>query len=338
MSKTLDKIPLAESFIQLQIQVKRKEFQDFKEELHQLEDKKQKLMKLQEQLREEQTGHVHDLNNQLKEQERTLEQTQLEYKDQVESAVQSDQELKCNHEKELEELHCQLARLQVQVEELHAERQEWLQYQNEGSMENQQKIQKLGKDIASTQSIFQEVSEYFQRSMTEAVEEIDKKTEQAFDETMQLAVETAIENQGNHHKRSIKLFDCLKKEIAIYVKEVSVLESTVQQLENENLELVNKLLQDRLDDAQISVGNAFHAHIARLGSFDIDMDKAIMKISPEETPELVGRPPYPLQPLAEAEEAQQERDGTDSGSMTPSTALDLSKIHFSSEANFMVSY
>ncbi|XP_051542260.1 coiled-coil domain-containing protein 83-like isoform X2 [Myxocyprinus asiaticus] len=290
-------------------------------------------MKLQEHLREEHAGQVNELHNQLKEQERNLEQSELAYKDQVESAVQSNLELKCKQEKELEELCCKLERLQVQLEEVQAERQEWLQYKNEGSMENQQKIQKLGKDIASTQTIFQEMSEYLQRSLTDAVEEIDKKTAQLHDETMQQAVERAFENLDNHIKRSIKLYDCLKKEVAVYIKEVSVFESTVQQLEKENLELVNKLLKD-LDD--LSLGNAFHAHNARLGSYDdTHLDVTIMKISPEETPELVGRPPYTLQPLAEAEGAQHKRDVTDSGSITPSIALDLSKIFYSSETDFM---
>lgn len=56
------------------------------------------------------------------------------------------------------ELRCKLARLQVQVKELQEEQQVWLQYKNEGSIKDQQKIQKLEKDIALTQRTFQEIS------------------------------------------------------------------------------------------------------------------------------------------------------------------------------------
>lgn len=56
------------------------------------------------------------------------------------------------------ELHCKLARLQVQVKELQEEQQVWLQYKNEGSIKDQQNIQKLEKDIALTQRTYQEIS------------------------------------------------------------------------------------------------------------------------------------------------------------------------------------
>ncbi len=59
------------------------------------------------------------------------------------------------------ELHCKLARLQVQVKELQEEQQVWLQYKNEGSIKDQQKIQKLEKDIALTQRTYQEISGVF---------------------------------------------------------------------------------------------------------------------------------------------------------------------------------
>lgn len=61
----------------------------------------------------------------------------------------------------VKELRCKLARLRVQVEELQTERQERLQYKNEGSIKDYQKIEKLEKHIASTQINFQELSGAF---------------------------------------------------------------------------------------------------------------------------------------------------------------------------------
>ncbi|XP_056096261.1 coiled-coil domain-containing protein 83 [Rhinichthys klamathensis goyatoka] len=310
MSKTLDITSLAEAFIQFQIQVKKKEIQDSKDEMCQLEDKNQKLIKLQEQLRVEKTRHVRELNKQIKERERNLEQRQREDEEQVKQTTQENLELKQEQEKHLEELRCKLARLQVQVEELQTDRQEWLQYKNEGSIKDHQKIEKLEKNIAFTQMIFQELSEHFQKSLAAAVEK-DKQME----------------------AQSIKDINQLALKVPLYINRVAVLESTIQQLEKENLEHIDNLFQILcMDDPLVSQDDEFLAQSASVGSHDTrSTDRNITKISLEETSALVNRPPYSLQPLAE--EAQQERDATACDGTTPSTPPDLSEM-YSSQTTF----
>ncbi|KAI2659762.1 Coiled-coil domain-containing protein 83 [Labeo rohita] len=263
MSKTLDKTSLSEAFIQFQIQVKKKEIQEFEEEVSQLEDKKQNLINL-EQLKEEQRRHERDLQKQMKEHERNLEQRQREDEEQVKQVAQENLELKHKQEKELEELRCKLASLQVQVKELQVERETWLQYKNEGSIKDHQKIEKLEKDIALTQRIFQEISD-----------ESEQKVAQSVKDGIQLAFKKANENLDNESKLEIKEMQFLKKQVPLYKEKVAELESTVQKLEEEVLDLVSLI------------------------------------------PELVNRPPYSLQPLAEVEGAQQKSDATTSTSSTP---------------------
>uniref|UniRef100_A0A9J7XD44 Coiled-coil domain containing 83 n=1 Tax=Cyprinus carpio carpio TaxID=630221 RepID=A0A9J7XD44_CYPCA len=207
MSKTLDTTSLSEAFIQFQIQVKREEIQDFEEEICQLEDKKQKLIKLQEQLREEHRGHVRELQKKMKEQERNLEQRQREDEEQVECTARENLELKHKQEKELEELRCKLARLQVQVKELQEEQQE--------------------------------ISEYFQRSLVAAINETEQKVAQSLKDGIQLAFERAKENLDNTSKLEIKEMHWLKKQVPLYNEKVAVLESTVHKLEEEILDLVS---------------------------------------------------------------------------------------------------
>uniref|UniRef100_A0A8C2J147 Coiled-coil domain containing 83 n=1 Tax=Cyprinus carpio TaxID=7962 RepID=A0A8C2J147_CYPCA len=323
MSKTLDTTSLSEAFIQFQIQVKREEIQDFEEEICQLEDKKQKLIKLQEQLREEHRGHVRELQKKMKEQERNLEQRQREDEEQVECTARENLELKHKQEKELEELRCKLARLQVQVKELQEEQQVWLQYKNEGSIKDQQKIQKLEKDIALTQRTFQEISEYFQRSLVVAINETEQKVAQSLKDGIQLAFERAKENLDNTSKLEIKEMHWLKKQVPLYNEKVAVLESTVHKLEEEILDLVS-----------LSPGNEFLVQSASLGSHDThNMDRNIMKINPEETSELFDRARYPLQPLTEVKGAQQKSNVTASGSTTTSSPPDFSEM-FSGQADF----
>lgn len=56
----------------------------------------------QEQLREERTRHVRELNKQIKERERNLEQKQREDEEQVKNTAQENLEIKQEQEKELE--------------------------------------------------------------------------------------------------------------------------------------------------------------------------------------------------------------------------------------------
>ncbi|XP_052423059.1 coiled-coil domain-containing protein 83 [Carassius gibelio] len=323
MSKALDTTSLSEAFIQFQIQVKREEIQDFEEEISQLEDKKNKLIKLQEQLREEHKGYVRDLQKKMKEQERNLEQRQREDEEQVECTARENLELKHKQQKELEELRCKLARLQVQVKELQEEQHVWLQYKNDGSIKDQQKIQKLEKDIALTQRTFQEISEYFQRSLVAAINETEQKVAQSLKDGINLAFERAKENLDDMSKLEIKEMHWLKKQVPLYNEKVAVLESTVQKLEEEILDLVS-----------LSPGNEFLEQSASLGSHDThNMDRNIMKISPEETSELVNRVRYPLQPLTEVKGAQQKSNVTASGSTTTSTPPNFSEI-FSDHTDF----
>ncbi|XP_077098653.1 coiled-coil domain-containing protein 83 isoform X2 [Siphateles boraxobius] len=293
----------------------------------QLEDKQQKLLKLQEQLREEKTRHECELNKLIKELERNLEQRQREDEDQVKQTTHENLEKKQDQEKQLEELRCKLARLQVQVEELQTDRQERLQYKNEGSIKDHQKIEKLEKNIAFTQIIFQELSEHFQRSLAAAVEKNKQKEAQSIEVINQLALKRATENLDEDSKSLIKENIQLIKQVPLYINLVAVLESTIQQLEKENLEHVDNLFQIlRMDDPLINQDDEFLAQSASVGSHDTrSMDRNIMKISLEETSALVNKPPYSLQLLAE--EAQHKRDATACDGTTPSTPPDLNEMY-----------
>ncbi|XP_055064325.2 coiled-coil domain-containing protein 83 isoform X1 [Misgurnus anguillicaudatus] len=318
------------SILQFQIQILRKEMEDYKQEICQQEDKKKNLIKRLEQLKEEQSGHMCELRKQIREKEKILDQKEQWSKEQVEHTVKENIMLKHNHEEELEELHCKLARLQVQEEVLQAEKEPWLLYKSEGMLENQQKIEKLEKDIADSQRIFQEMSEYYQRSHALAIEDIDRKTAQQSEEIKQQSLKKVKENVGRRNEMELKENDRLKQEVDVYFKKISELESNVWKLEMENLEHVDKLLSATPGDPQNSLMKAFHAPTASIGSPDIpSVSESIMQIIGETSPESADRPPCSIRPLKESEGAQEERDET------PDTSQDHSEILSSSEYDFM---
>ncbi|XP_062392662.1 coiled-coil domain-containing protein 83 isoform X2 [Sardina pilchardus] len=258
---------LAESFIDFQIQVKRKEIEEFKEDVAQLESEKQKLLELRDQLREEQKGHITVLRKQAKEQERKLEQRGEVNKEQVEDALHQNLELSRNKEKELAELNQGLKCLVEQVVALQAEREIWLQYKHVGRHKDKERTDHLKEELAGLQKNFEEMAENINRSLEVTFNEIDKKKVQLMDDKKQLASERAIKLLDKNTRQEIKENGWLKKEVAVYKMEVSIMEEAVQKLEEENLKLTSDLFTQRLEDLQIS-RNVFLTQAAGLGPSD----------------------------------------------------------------------
>ncbi|XP_017344629.1 coiled-coil domain-containing protein 83 isoform X1 [Ictalurus punctatus] len=250
MSKKTGEKKTTHSFIQFQIEVKRKEIEEFKEEVRELEAKNQQLVELRDQLRKEHQGHLSVLRKQAKEQEKKLEEKEVASKEQVQQAVQYNLELAHIQEEELADLHRQLTSVQAQVVELQVHRQAWQLYKNVGSVEHQQQIQKLQSNLDSMQKNFQEKSEYIECSLKAAISEIDKNTSLLIEREKHLARERALKQADKHSFQKIKKNDWLKKELAVYHEEVSILDVAVSKLEEENLEHMKEL--HRLNDAQIS--------------------------------------------------------------------------------------
>ncbi|XP_038844941.1 coiled-coil domain-containing protein 83 [Salvelinus namaycush] len=303
-----DKTTLAEAFINFQLQVKRKEIHECQEEVSQLETKKQRYTELREQLKEEQLGHIKVLRKQAKEQESKLEQREVINKEQVEQALQENLELVRSQEKELAELRAEVSRLEEDVLVLQAERQIRQEYKMTGSQEHQQQIQHLEAELAQMQKEFQEMADNIQRSLDVTFNEIDKKTVHLIDEKKQLATERAIKHLDKHSRQEIKENEWLKRELAIYTREVSITALAVQQLEEENLEHMSQLFERRLEDLHIS-RNVFLTQAAGLGPSDSTVQETIMKNG------VSSSPVPPLHPATEAWRAQKqakelERDET----------------------------
>ncbi|XP_035637574.1 coiled-coil domain-containing protein 83 isoform X1 [Oncorhynchus keta] len=303
-----DKTTLAEAFINFQLQVKRKEIHECQEEVSQLETKKQRYTELREQLKEEQLGHIKVLRKQAKEQESKLEQREVVNKEQVEQALQQNLELVRSQEKELAELRAEVIRLEEEVLVLQAERHIRQEYKMAGSQEHQQQIQHLEAELAQMQKGFQEMADNIQRSLDVTFNEIDKKTVHLIDDKKQLATERAIKHLDKHSRQEIKENEWLKRELAIYTREVSITALAVQQLEEENLEHMSQLFERRLEDLQIS-RNVFLTQAAGLGPSDSTIQETIMKNG------VSSSPVPPLHPATEAWRAQKqakelERDET----------------------------
>ncbi|KAL7847269.1 hypothetical protein SRHO_G00222490 [Serrasalmus rhombeus] len=329
-----DRTTPAEAFIQFQIQVKRKETEEFRNEISELEAKNQKLTELRDQLREEQLALIRELNKQAKEQEKELEQREVVNKEQLEQAQQCNLEVTHRQEEELAELCRKLEVLKLQVTERQKERQVLLQYKSVGSIKHLQQIQNLQSEIIDLQNRFEKMSENMKRSLDDTLNEIDKKTSQLIDEKKQQAVERAIKQLDKSSWQEIKENDRLKRELVICHKEVSILETAVRRLEEENLEHVKQIFEHRLNDLQIS-RNAFLTQAAGLEQ----MDSSGLELTLTETAEPGSGPLPPLNSRSEARGAQQkqavelEKDKTDPSCKPPSPPHDLAMLLYGNQNN-----
>ncbi|XP_018610796.1 coiled-coil domain-containing protein 83 isoform X2 [Scleropages formosus] len=246
-----DKFTQGDAFISFQIQLRRKEQDDFRLEVAQLEEKKQRQIEVNRQLKAEQMKHVKRLLNEVKEQERKLEQEEVRSKEQLEQALDRNLQLASDQERQLAELRNDLASLQQQLQVLQAEKQVWYNYKMVGSKEHEQQIRRLESELVIMQESFQQMSGSIQCSRDKALGEIDRKTTKLMDEKRSLAAERAIKELDSVSQWEIKDNEWLKREHAIYKEEVSMLELAVQQLEQDNLELVREMLQSRISGLQI---------------------------------------------------------------------------------------
>ncbi|KAL7847571.1 hypothetical protein AOLI_G00222890 [Acnodon oligacanthus] len=334
-----DRSAPAGAFIQFQIQVKRQETEEFRTEISELEAKNQKLTELRDQQREEQLALIRELNKQAKEQEKELEQREVVNKEQLEQAQRCNLEVTHRQEEELAELSRKLEVLKLQVTDRQKERQVLLQYKSVGSIKHQQQIQNLQSELINLQNRFKEMSENMKRSLDATFNEIDKTTSQLVDEKKQQAAERAIKQLDKSSWQEIKENDGLKRELVVYHKEVSILETAVRRLEEENLEHVKQIFEHRLNDLQIS-RNVFLTQAAGLEQMDPSgLEQSVQKLTLTQTAEPGSTPLPPPNSRSEARGAQQkqavelEKDETDPSCRPSSPPHDLTLLLYGSQSN-----
>ncbi|KAF4082002.1 hypothetical protein AMELA_G00146780 [Ameiurus melas] len=149
-----------------------------------------------------------------------------------------------------------------QRDELREKHQGHLSVLRKQAKEQEKKLEE--KEVASKEQVEQavqynlelahiqeeELAEYIECSLKAAVSEIDKNTSLLIEREKHLARERALKQADKHSFQKIKKNDWLKKELAVYHEEVSILDAAVRKLEEENLEHMKEL--HRLNDAQIS--------------------------------------------------------------------------------------
>ncbi|KAH0625226.1 hypothetical protein JD844_033519 [Phrynosoma platyrhinos] len=187
----------------------------------------------------------------LKEQEKELEKIEIVTRDDVEKAMKDKWQYVKDQEKLIKDMRCQIHYVEQKILQKQAEVDYWQAYKNVGSTEHGTQIKCLEEDIKKLKEDLEEMIEYFRIALEETKEKIDKYTLRQMEQKKEWATENAVKHIDKISRREIKEYEWLKEEVAVYRREVSDLEASIHTLEKENIYLINRLFDRRLQFLQV---------------------------------------------------------------------------------------
>ncbi|NWU60639.1 CCD83 protein, partial [Pterocles burchelli] len=172
-------------------------------------------------------------------------------RDDVEESLKATWQYVKDKEQLLEDLNSQIEETEQRFKVKQTERDYWLEYKNVGSKVEAEKILNLTKDIKEVKDDFHRASEYYRKALKALKEENDRLVERHMKLSMEQAPENAVKYLDKESCREIQENEWLKEEVKMYQKEVSDLKASVQLLEEENIYLVTKLIDSRLQNLRV---------------------------------------------------------------------------------------
>ncbi|KFQ72519.1 Coiled-coil domain-containing protein 83, partial [Phaethon lepturus] len=149
------------------------------------------------------------------------------------------------------DLHSQIEETDQRLSVKQGERDYWLEYKNVGCKTQANKIMNLEKDIKEVEDDLQRATEYYRNALKAVKEENDSLVERHMKLSKEQAPENAVRYLDKNSCREIEENEWLKEEVKMYQKEVSDLKASIQLLEEENISLVAKLIDGRLQNLRV---------------------------------------------------------------------------------------
>ncbi|NXQ85580.1 CCD83 protein, partial [Nyctibius grandis] len=169
-------------------------------------------------------------------------------RDNVEESLKAIWQYVKDKEQLLEDLHSQIEETRQRLSVKQSERDYWLEYKNVGSKEQANKIMNLEKDIKEVKDDLHKAAEHYRNALEAVKEENDRLVERHVMLSKEQALENAVRYLDKRSVREIEENEWLKEEVKMYQKEISDLKASIQLLEEENIGLVTKLVDGRLQN------------------------------------------------------------------------------------------
>ncbi|XP_055557658.1 coiled-coil domain-containing protein 83 isoform X1 [Falco biarmicus] len=237
-----------EALLEFQIKTKEAAIDRVLFDLKQVEKKNKEYHKRNDLLKEEQQAHIRRMLRKIKEEKKKQDEKEVVTRDDVEDLLKAKWKYVKDKEQLLKDLHSQIEETAQKLSVKQSERDFWLEYKNVGSETQANKIMNLEKDIKEVKDNLHRTTEYYTNTLKAVKEENDRLLERHMELSKEQAHENALRCLDKNSRREIEENEWLKEEIKMYQKEVSDLKASINLLEEENIGLVTKLVNSRLQN------------------------------------------------------------------------------------------
>ncbi|NXP47355.1 CCD83 protein, partial [Heliornis fulica] len=169
-------------------------------------------------------------------------------RDDVEESLKEIWQYVKDKEQLLEDLHSQIKETEQRLLVKQGERDSLLEYKNVGRKAQANRIMNLEKEIKEVKDDLHRVTEYYRNALEEMKEENARLIEEHVKLSKEQAPENTLRYLDKSSLREIEENEWLKEEVKMYQKEVNDLKASIQLLEEENISLVTKLIDGKLQN------------------------------------------------------------------------------------------
>ncbi|XP_040400357.1 coiled-coil domain-containing protein 83 isoform X2 [Cygnus olor] len=240
-----------EALLEFQIETKEAAIDQVLCDLKQVEKKNKEYHERNDHLKEEQQTHIRRILRKIEEKEKEQDEKEVVTRDDVEESLQATWQYAKDKEQLLKDLRSQTEEIDRQLSAKQSERDYWLEYKNVGSKTHANKIKNLEKDIKEVKDDLHRATEYYRKALKAVKEENDRLVELYTKKSKEQAPESAVRYLDKSSIREIEENEWLKEEVKMYQKKVRDLKASVQLLEEENINLVTKLIDGKLQNLRV---------------------------------------------------------------------------------------
>ncbi|XP_031468297.1 coiled-coil domain-containing protein 83 [Phasianus colchicus] len=240
-----------EALLEFQIEKKEAAIDKVLFDLKQVEKKNKEYNERNDNLKEEQEAHIRRILRRIEEKEQEKDAKEVVTRDDVEGSLKDKWQYAKDKEQILKDLLFQTEETDQRLSVRQSERDYWLEYKNVGSRTDANKIKNLKKDIKEVKDDFQRSSEYYKNALKAMKEENDTLVEMNMKKNKEQAPENAVRYLDKNSCREIEENEWLKEEVKLYRKKVRDLKASVQLLEEENISIVRKLMDNKIQNLRV---------------------------------------------------------------------------------------
>ncbi|XP_064361252.1 coiled-coil domain-containing protein 83 isoform X2 [Dromaius novaehollandiae] len=240
-----------EALLEFQIQIKEETIDQVLLDLKHVEEKNKEYHERNDRLKDEQQARIRRILRQLEEEEKEQDQKEIVTRDNVEESLKAKWQYVKDKEQLLKDLRFQIEETDQKLLVKRAERDYLLEYKNVGSKTQANKIKNLEKDIKEVKDDLRRATEYYTNALKTLKEKNDRLVETQVKKSKEQAPENAVKHIDKSSCKDIEENEWLKEEVKIYQKEISDLKASIYLLEEENIGLVMKLLDLRLQNLRV---------------------------------------------------------------------------------------